>query len=302
MKSYATSIISPAYELTRKIILPFSWKTWILLAIITFFVGQAGFNVPNLTIPDGNAPDFMSNLAVIIIPAIIVLALFALVFMYLQSIFTFVLFDTIQQKKPTIRKSYNKFHQLGMSYFFYRLYMLAIAIGILAAFGGSAYLTYSASIAIPIVLVILGFLMLAALAVFDYLVANVVIVTMFDKKLHFLDAFKRSWPAIKNQVGEVLLYFVMRIVLGILSGIIALFVLFSFLIVVVMVAGILFLLGFALYTLSAQLLWPLIIIGILLAIPLLLALFLAVTIFTMPIPLYFGVYKLLFARKLLGKK
>src|SRR5438132_5611315 len=131
---------SPAIQRTTALLFkPFRWSFYWRMAIVAFLTGElgggGGFNVPTNFPSDrgrqrGGPSDFISSVPWhlpghfsltewIIIGAVAVSALFAvmLIFLYIASIFRFILFDSVLTGRCSIRENWSRRQREGRSFF-----------------------------------------------------------------------------------------------------------------------------------------------------------------------------------------
>ncbi|MGH9678047.1 MAG: DUF7544 domain-containing protein, partial [Candidatus Acidiferrum sp.] len=120
----AIDAISPALERAKQqLFQPFRWGFWLRMALVAFLAGEVGggglggfngFNGFNLPQNRGDVDhDFLLRaLPWIFLLALALFALF-LVFLYLHSVFRFILFDSVLRGQCRIRAGWSRWHECG---------------------------------------------------------------------------------------------------------------------------------------------------------------------------------------------
>jgi hypothetical protein len=143
----SVDVISPAFEHTKQqLIQPFRLAQWGKLALVGLLAGElssgggcnfSSFNVPIPHRTDGSEhflpslpsinPALLGALIAVLIVAGVVLWL---LFLYLNSMMRFVLFDSILEKQCQIRRSWSRRTGPGFRYFVWQLvFLLAVLVG-----------------------------------------------------------------------------------------------------------------------------------------------------------------------------
>ena len=251
MKSLsAIEAVTPAIEQTKQqLFQPFRFWHWAKLAFIVVLTwefsgggGGGNFNIPwapekrkedfaLFAVPDIKWERVMEFLPWIILGVGILLALI-LVFMFIASVFRFVLFDAVLHNRCEIRAGWKRWQEQGYSYFLWTVclgFSVLFAIGILV--GGPVLLVWSRGVfGAPkehLALLILGgiglFFVLMALLVTGAVIALIAkdfaIPVMALENVGILDAWRRLFSLMSGQKLAYAGFVGMKVVLAIGSGI-----------------------------------------------------------------------------------
>ena len=161
---------SPAIQRTTGLLFkPFRWNFYWRMAVVAFLTGElggGGFNRIPTSFPTdhgrrrGGSSEFLQSLPWhlpgalntvdwVIIGAFAVAALiaFILVFLYISSIFRFILFDSVLTGKCSIREGWSRRQREGRKYFQWSLIVMAITLTLLlVVFGTPVLFAWSAGI------------------------------------------------------------------------------------------------------------------------------------------------------------
>jgi len=132
----AVDVIDDSFKLTKKVVLPYTFKKWFWLAILVILgSGGGAFGGGSFRSFQGFDPGSISfnfsQYIGIIIPIALVGVLIVLVWLYFSSVFTFVLLDAIFKKRVRIKEGFSHQHALAMTYFKYVLIMFVINLIVL---------------------------------------------------------------------------------------------------------------------------------------------------------------------------
>lgn len=320
MSWYSIDAVDRAFSRTRKALFePFDFWKWVKLAIIIFFVGSIGshYGGPGsnfhrgpedygndfLNIGPDEFPDVPSNISglglnyaesfpslEIIAAAIIFFIGLILVFSYISSIMEFVFVESLVLNEVHLRDYVRKFMRKGFNLFMIRLALLFIfiALFVLALLPFiPIFRTESTDIAVSAL--IGGFFWIFAVIILLALIGAVIssflslaIPISIYRDTGILSAFNMVYRNFRKSWQEVLVYWFVRLLLGIAISILA-FILFVLLILLLLIVsliidGILFFLFSALV--SEPLLWILLVPFILIEL-----LFIFITLMMLSVPL-----------------
>jgi len=258
----AIDSISPAIELARRqLFRPFRWSRWARLALVTLLSGEmSGGGGFNFTWPQGHGKRSSEFLAFaspgiekvlawlpVILLVIVGVAALVLLWMYISSVFRFILLDSVLYDRCEIRAGWRRWQPQGISYFLWLICFGLVTLTGLAVLVGTPVALAWAQGAFRepkqhLVLLIVGGVLLFLL-VFAYFVAAAV-VGLFAKdflvpmmaleNLRVMEAWRRFIPMLKTDKGGYAIYVLMKVVLAmgaaILFGIIGLLTLLALLI------------------------------------------------------------------------
>lgn len=248
MSWYALENLDKAMEETKELLLPFDLMTWTKIAIIALFAG--GISMPNapsapmqspgqtdqVYTPDSGINQGMDTsmsdafssgmngmtgmatsgvtdgLAIAIILAVL---LFAGFFMYISSVFQFIYYQTILDKKTAITENFRKHAYRGLRYFGFQIgFMLFILLTLLipaAGFAANEALGFLMLIVFWIPVVIVS-------AIFSGLVHDVALLRMMEAEEGLIRAWRNVWPDIKAEWKQVLAFIVVKFFIGLAVG------------------------------------------------------------------------------------
>lgn len=249
----AIDTISVALEHTKQqLFRPFRWGQWLRLALLGFMTGElssgGGCNPGSFndfknaqTHPNGSE-EFLSlphmdarlaaHMLLLVGVALLAFAILALVWMYVGSVYRFILIEGIVTKRVSLREGWHKWHATGRKFFLWRMVyqiaagmffaiLIGIPIGLAALLGWfnnpQAHMAPLILGAIPFVLLLVVFAIAAAvvwLLAKDFM-APIMAVENFD----FADAWSHLLAMMKKDKGGYAGYVGMKIVLAIAAGI-----------------------------------------------------------------------------------
>ncbi len=245
----AIEAVTPAIEQTKQqLFKPFRFWHWARLALVVVvtwdFSGGGGGNF-NIPFPDDKrkedfalfaAPDFklekvMEYLPWIILGVGILLAL-VLVFMFIASVFRFVLFESVLRNKCEIRAGWKRWQEQGYSYFLWALCLgFSVLLAMSLLIGGPVLIAWSQGVFDSpkehIGLLILGGIALFILlmvffiggAVIAVLAKDFAIPIMALERVGIVAAWRRLLIMMAGEKLAYAGYVGMKIVLAIASGI-----------------------------------------------------------------------------------
>jgi hypothetical protein len=262
MSLSAIDTISVALEHTKQQLFhPFRWGQWLRLALLGLMTGElssgggcsgGNFNIPTntqtqprsseefLALPHMD-PGLAGHILLFAGVVVLVFCVIALVWMYIGSVYRFILIESIITKHVSLRAGWHKWHAAGRRFFLWRLVyqfalgmlcaiLIGIPVGIAALLGllkdPKAHMAPLILGAIPLVLLLLLFALAAA--VVWLLAKDFMAPIMALENLDFADSWSRLLAMMKAEKGSYAGYVGMKIVLAIAAGI-----LFGILIVLV---------------------------------------------------------------------
>jgi hypothetical protein len=238
----AVDAISPAFQHTKQQLgQPFRMGQWARLALVGFLAGElpsggcnSNFQIPQHTsgsdrflgaaFPVAN-PLLYAGLIVLLI--VLGLVLWVL-FIYVNSVMRFVLFDSVVTKECRIRRGWNRWQGPGVRYFLWQILVflaflvgLTILVGIPAAFAlAVGWLKQPSQHLVPLILggMILFFLLLAFIVfslVLHVFTKDFVVPQMALENISAIEGWRRLWPLLKREKGGYAGYAGMKIVMAI---------------------------------------------------------------------------------------
>lgn len=249
-------------------LLPFSLSTWVKIAVIVFITGQ-GMNIPSaptgtssdsgtysgdgistapssmsmdmqedfleLLTPEINDPEFIIAPSTLLL-LIVVVVLFTVLWMIIGDIFEFIFFQSIMDKKVSIRSSFRKHFTKGLQYFGFSIGVLILSVlaagllGIMPVIAVS-YFT-STGVAAAVILGVIWLILLIPTAAVLMLTHNLVLPHMIRSDQNIVEGWKSLYPELRAEYGETLVYLLTRIGLSIVTSALIMFSAFLLLILV----------------------------------------------------------------------
>lgn len=268
--------ITPAVERTkRQLFMPFRFRHWARLAIVVMSTGEfagggggGGWSSLNYTLPDTGSgkkqliqpftlpaslgSTIMDHWAWFV-AGVISLALLALAFVYVASVFRFVLFDSVLNDRCELGAGWRKWQPQGASYFLWTLgFGIVSMLVMFVLIGGPIFMAWRAGIftspgdhilllvAGGFLLLVVGFFLICASALAAVFAKDFVVPVMALEDRGVLDGWRRVLPMLAAEKGAFTVYVLMKVGLAmgsaILFGIINVFVLISLIIPLGLVA------------------------------------------------------------------
>jgi len=248
----AAESISPAFQRAKQQLFhPFRFGQWARLAFVGFLAGEMGsggcnpsFNVPwpnhqsgsQHLLATGWSPQLANHPAIIVVLFVLFGAVtlgVGTLFVYINSVMRFVLFDSVVTGECHVRKNWVLRRPHGRRLFWWQLLFslatmatIVIVIGVPLAIAWGLGLFHNPSQHIlPLVLggtlLFLVFLVLiVVLAVIQVMTKDFVVPQMALEEITAMDAWRRLWPLLKAEKGGYAGYIGMKIILSIAAGIV----------------------------------------------------------------------------------
>lgn len=243
----AVDAISPAFQHAKEQLLqPFRASQWAKLALVGFLAGElssggcnfgsGNFQLPHQPHSDQMFPGPFPHLdpmayAGLIAGLIITSAVLWILFLYINSVMRFVLFDSVVNRRCEIRKSWSARHSAGLRYFVWQIFVMLsmvvfmiILVGIPAAFGlALGWMRDPRAHIVPLVLggIVLFFVLLALIG--SYFLIHVftkdfVVPQMAIEEISALEGWRRLLSRINREKGGFAGYIGMKIVMALGAG------------------------------------------------------------------------------------
>jgi len=245
----AVDAISPAFEHARQqLVRPFRASQWAKLGLVGLLAGEMGsggggcspgsFQMPTrpnnsqhllAALPAVNPMLYASLIAVLIIAGFVLLVLF----LYVNSVMRFVLFDSVVAKECRIWHSWSRRQGPGRRFFIWQILLalasvagLTILVGIPAGFAFLVgWLRNPKEHMIPLILggmaLFFGLLLfVVAQLVIHVMTKDFVVPQMALEEISAIEGWRRLWPQIKRETGGYAAYIGMKIVMAIGAAII----------------------------------------------------------------------------------
>jgi len=322
----AIDCIGPAFTQTKnQLFAPFQFKRWLRLAVVCMLTGEfagsggtggGNFSIPTthsrggksfIDFPHGDWSKILSWLPWIV-GGIVLLFLLLFVFMYVASVYRFVLFDAVLNNRCELKGSWSRWEPRGRSYFYWNVVFMVIS-----------FLVFGLIVGVPVVIAwqmglfhhandhVLALILGGVALFFSFMAFALVgaLIGLFTKdfcvpimameEMGVLAAWRRLIPMLKAEKMAFTGYVLMKIVLAIGSAIIVGMATLLILIVLLIPLGIagvaIFFLGKAMgLTLSVATICILVVVGGILF----LALFYLLALLSTPSMVFFQSYVLHF--------
>lgn len=231
MTLHATAAIEDAYEATRSLLLPFRARRWVVLAVMALFVGGFGSVGGNVSMGDGGPTDggfpgvdFPADAFPYVGALVVALAVLALLVglavLLVGSVMEFVLVEALATREARIRGRFGDHVGDGLRLFGFRL---ALAVVFLVVLGAAVALGFALQgpgirvlavvFAIPVVLLLGGFL-----AVVNGFTTVFVVPVMLAEDRGVLDAWGRFWETLSGEWAEYGAYLLLSVALSLVGA------------------------------------------------------------------------------------
>ena len=237
----AIDSLDEARAATQSLLLPFSWRAWLRLAVVTFFVGgvgggggagQATQGATSSPTPPGTGvgsnpdlpplPDVSPETVGAVVAGVVVLVvLVAVGYALVGAVMEFVLVECLRSRRVELRRPFRQFLVPGLRLFGFRLGVFAVlvalaAIPILVVIGVLS-VSVAGVLLVPLLVVFVGGAWLVGLLVLR-LTTDFVVPTMIAEGRSVLSGWRRLVPLLRETWKEVVLYFVIRLGLGVAAS------------------------------------------------------------------------------------
>jgi hypothetical protein len=244
----AVDAISPAVQHSKQqLFRPFRAGQWAKLALVGFLAGElssgGGCNSGNFQFPHTNSSNRFLELALPAANPMMYASLIALLivlgtvlwilFIYVNSVMRFVLFDSVIAKHCEIRRGWSRRYRPGLRYFVWQIVFtlalvagLTILVGIPAAFGFAiGWFREPRQHMVPLILcgMVLFFLLLAFVvlgAVTHVFSKDFVVPQMALEDITAFEGWRRLLPMLRSEKGGYAGYIGMKIVMALGAAIV----------------------------------------------------------------------------------
>lgn len=265
MPTSAVDCVQPAIQHTRdQLFRPFRFGQWSRLALVGILAAELptsgcnfnGFNFPISPQhrrghefaaatpfppfdPSRLDPARIAQFAGLIIAIVLLAIILGFIFMYISSVFRFILFDSVVKKRCSISEGWQRWHRAGRRYFLWQIVFLiaeflflgvliGVPIAVAAALGWFRDVQQHVGRTVVGVILLIGLFLIFALmaAVVQVLAKDFLVPIMALEEVDFADGWSRLLALIRPEPGKYAVYLLLKIVLAIaaaiLFGIIAL--------------------------------------------------------------------------------
>jgi hypothetical protein len=262
----AVDAIDPAFKHTQQQLLkPFRISQWAKLALVGFLAGElssGGCNAPSIPsnthkdLSKLHLPHFDPGAIALVITVVVVCALLiGLLFMYLNSMMRFVLFDSVIAKRCEIAESWRRRHTAGLRLFFWHILVAIVSWGILLVLIGiPAFIAFSmgwfsdpgehvaALVLGGIFAFLVFFVVMIGTLVMMVFTKDFVVPQMALEDITAIEGWRRLLPMLRSEIGGYAGYIGMKIVLAFGAAILFGIITFIAMIIMLIPAG---MIGFA---------------------------------------------------------
>ena len=249
----AVDCVQPALQHTRdQLFRPFRFGQWSRLALVGFLAAELhtsgcdfnGFNIPLpqhgrrgqeffaaspfSDIDPARIAQFAGLIAAIIVLAIILF----FVFLYLNSVFRFILFDSVIRKRCSISEGWARWHRAGRRYFLWQIVLLiaqglffAVLIGVplavAATLGWFRDMEQHIGRTVVGAILLIGLLIVFALLAIavQLLAKDFLVPIMALDDVDFADGWSQLLALIRAEPGKYVVYLLLKIVLAIAAAV-----------------------------------------------------------------------------------
>jgi hypothetical protein len=251
----ALDCVQPALRHTRdQLFRPFRFGQWSRLALVGFLAAEvhtSGCNFNNFNFPASSRPhrssEFMApplpfphfdpahlaQFAALIVAGVMLAIILFFVFLYLNSVFRFILFESVIRKHCSISEGWSRWHRAGRRYFLWQIVFLiaeglflgvliGVPLALAAALGWLRNADQHIARSVLGVIFLIGlFLVFVLLAVAVQLLARDFLVPIMAlDDVDFADGWSRLLALIRPEPGKYAIYLLLKIVLAIAAAIV----------------------------------------------------------------------------------
>ncbi len=251
----AVDCVQPAIQHTRvQLFKPFRWGQWSRLALVGILAAElhvGGCNFPGSFaqhpktksgdefLPHGFPSGFphinpaqIAQFALLIGIALLVLALLLLVFLYINSVFRFILFDSVLRRECSIGEGWQRWRHAGGRFFLWQLvFQIAAMLLLFLLVGIPAILLFASGtfnnpdrhlgqligVILLLAFLFLGFVLIAGSV--QVLAKDFLVPIMALENVDFADGWSRLLALIRGEPGRYVVYLLLKLVLSIAATI-----------------------------------------------------------------------------------
>jgi len=248
----AVDCVQPAIEHTREqLFRPFQFGQWSRLALVGILSAElhsSGCNVPTnfkwphprpshllATVPppfDHLDPARLAEFAGLIITIVVLAIILGFILLYISSIFRFILFQSVLQKRCSIREGWRRWRRAGRRYFLWQIVLfiaqglfLGVLLAVPLAIGAALAWFHNADqhiartvLGVTVLLLIVLFWLLAAIVV-QMLGKDFLVPVMALDDVDFADGWSILLSLLRPDAGAFAIYLLLKVALGIAAAI-----------------------------------------------------------------------------------
>ena len=324
MGTYAIDTIEPAFKKMKGLIFPLNLRRLIVLATIVILSksplrnnGSTLINILNNNEVYGFSPqsiadsqtitaNYLGPIAILItLPLIIILLLLS----YISNVFSFIFIETAITCKPQIKTKFSKNKDLGLSTFLFDIiisimfvvgtFLIASPLIIIYLKTGTIATTFTPLMMLYAATAILAFIVLLfGLSIVSKLNYDFIMPKMFNKNIGVKDCWKCMLPKFKKEWLQTIGYLIIKFILASIAGFAILLLLIPALLIIAVIVMLFVGIGYMIGLFSAISTTTSIIIAAPFTIALLIISTYIITIFTLPVPVFFRYYSMEVLKKL----
>ena len=251
----AVDCVQPAIQHARdQLFRPFRFGQWWRLSLVGMLAAEVhtsgcNFNgmIPSRSHPlEGSEslhippdlfrhfdPALLAPFALLIVAAIVLAIIVGIVFLYIGSVFRFILFGSVVSRRCSIREGWSRWHRAGRRYFLWQIVFLiaqglflgvliGVPLAVAAALGWFSNASEHMARSVFGVIFLIGlFLLFVLLAVaVRSLSRDFLVPIMALDEVDFADGWSRLLAMIRREPGNYVVYLLLKIVLSIAAAII----------------------------------------------------------------------------------
>lgn len=177
-------------------------------------------------------PSRIAEFAGLIIAVVLLAIVLGIVFLYISSVFRFILFDSVLKKSCAIREGWQRWHRAGRRYFLWQIVLLiaeglflgvliGVPLAIAAAMGWFQNMDEHIGRTVLGVIFLIGvFLVFLLVAIAVQLLAKDFLVPIMAlEEVDFAEAWSRLAKVIRPEPGRFAVYLLLKIVLAVAAAI-----------------------------------------------------------------------------------
>jgi hypothetical protein len=238
----AVESLDDARAATESLLLSLSWRTWVRLVVVTFFVGgiggggsagQAAQGVFSSPRPPGatlgldrvdpssvpslaSVPNVAEQATAVLLAGVALVVVLVIGYAIAGAVMEFVLVESLRTRRAELRRLFRRFLVPGLRLFAFRTLVVSVLVAVAAVpllFAVSPRPVPGGGVVLLPLLFVVGLVWLAGLLVLR-LTTDFVVPTMIGEGRTVLSAWRRVLPLCRAAWREVVLYLVLRLVLG----------------------------------------------------------------------------------------
>lgn len=256
----AVDCIQPAIQHTRdQLFRPFRFGQWSRLALVGILAAELhasgcnfnGFNFPmspqqrrshvfaaatpfpRYFDPSHFDPARIAQFAGLIVAIVLLAIVLGFILLYINSVFRFILFDSVLRKHCSIGDGWQRWHRAGRRYFLWQIVLMiaqglclgvliGVPLAIAAALGWFRDASHHIGRSVLGVILLIGLFLLFLLiaAAVQLLAKDFLVPIMALEEVDFADGWSRLMGLIRPEPGKYVVYLLLKIVLAIAAAII----------------------------------------------------------------------------------